>query len=314
MAASKLTFSSQVFEGPLDSKNTPTCDILFVGKVVDDRGADALKTFFNIAKKVIKLGFQDQKLFVDDQETNVTKLATQLKGVTRVRFEATTLGMAEIVRALQAIKDAKIDEVEFFYVEPKDYKRSKPIIDGILSPREFELTDNNKFVSLQGFAQEFRDDQRAHHAFFLGYESSRLLQAFEQRGECNKDKYVRFFIIGVPAFSPGWETNVLANHAQIFKRMSLGGNSIKYCSASSIRESYHLLWDLYSVLGDESSVFWVSPLGTKPQTVAAALFLLETKGNTASTGLFYDHPIRTDKRSEKVARCHFVKIKGIQSI
>jgi hypothetical protein len=308
-----LTFSSASFAGSPSAAATPECDVLFVGEAVDDRGSVALGAFQQRAKKVVQLGYESQKLLVDGQESSLRDLKTILGKSKRVIFEATTLGMAEVLRGLQAVKELGLDEVQFLYVEPRFYNKVEPLIDGVLSPREFELTQNNRFVSLQGFAQEFAEEQISHHVCFLGYESSRIQQAFEQRGEYSEKTYHRFFIVGIPAFAPGWETNVLANHAQILKRMNLSGNAIKYCAANSIREAYLLLGELYRSIATETSVFWVSPLGTKPHTIAAALFLLETKGNSQSTSLFYDHPKRTSKRSGDVARYHLVGVKGLQA-
>lgn len=310
---STLRFFSTTNMGAPSAGMVPPCDVLFVGEAVDDRGSAALGAFQSRAKKVVQLGYADQKLLVDGQESSIKALQSTLSKSSKITFEATTLGMAEVLRGLQAAKEVGIDEVHFLYVEPRYYSKLEPLIDGVLSPREFELTANNRFVSLQGFAHEFSEDQISHHVCFLGYESSRVQQAFEQRGEYPDRTYHRFFVLGIPAFSPGWETNVLANHAQILKRMNLTGNAIKYCAANSIREAYLLLWELYRSVANENTVFWISPLGTKPHTIASALFLLETKGSPQSTSLFYDHPKRTSKRSGDVARYHLVKVSGLQS-
>lgn len=289
------------------------CDILFLGSAVDDRGEAVRSELASRARTVITLGFSEFKLFVNGTESSAKKLAGMLKPKDVVRFESTTLGLAEILRGLQAVKEAKIDRVEVCYVEPKFYNTNESPTTEILSSREFELTTNNTFVGLQGFNAEYRDGQQAHHVYFLGYESSRLLQAFEQRGEYNSANYHRFFVIGVPAFSPGWETNVLANHVQILQRLGVTANAIRYCTANSITEGYHLLWDIYKDIGKEDSVFWVSPFGTKPHTFASALFLLETKGGMSNSSLFYDHPVRTNKRSKDIAKYHFVQISGLQT-
>lgn len=312
MSKPQINFTSHVFTSPSSLADASMCDILFLGPAVDDRGEAVLSELSMRAKTVITLGFNNLTLFVNGIESSAKKLARMLKSEDVVRFESTTLGLAEILRGLQAVKEAKIDSVEVCYIEPKFYSNHDQRQTEILSSREFELTTNSAFVGLQGFNAEYRDGQQAHHVYFLGYESSRLLQAFEQRGEYNSINYHRFFVIGVPAFSPGWENNVLANHVQILQRLGITANAIRYCTANSITEGYHLLWDMYKDIGNESSTFWVSPFGTKPHTFASALFLLETKGAMSNSSLFYDHPVRTNKRSEKIAKYHFVKISGLQ--
>lgn len=313
MNSPSLSFISASSIPPLLAGSLSHCDVLFIGQAVDDRGAAVHTELIEKSRTVITLGFENQKLLVNGCESSAKKLTTMLKSTDLVRFESTTLGLAEIIRSLQAVKEAKIKEIDICYVEPKFYRKHQSLSTGILSSREFELTTNNTFIGLQGFNEEFREEQQAHHVFFLGYESSRLQQALEQRGEYDAAHYHRFFVIGVPAFSPGWETNVLANHVQILQRLGVSSNAIKYCAANSIQEAYHMLWDLYKSIGSESSIFWVSPFGTKPHTVATALFLLETKGAISNSSLFYDHPIRTDKRSQEVAKYHFIRVSGFQN-
>lgn len=310
MSEPSLVFKTSTYDKSLSGCNLRQCDFLFIGDAVDDRGEAVNTELASKAKRVVRLSFCDQKLVVDGQDSSAKKLAGMLNAKSIVRIESTTLGLAEILRVLQAVKEAKISELEFCYVEPKEYSNHQSMVDGILSPREFELTTNNVFSGLQGFNNEFREDQKASHVFFLGYESSRLQQALEQRGEFPASGYHRYFVIGVPAFSPGWETNVLANHVTILERLG-ESSAIRYCAANSISEAYLLLWDLYRSIGSEESIFWVSPFGTKPHTVATALFLLETKGSLANSSLFYDHPVRTGKRSKEVSKFHFVTISGL---
>lgn len=91
--------------------------------------------------------------------------------------------------------------------------------------------------------------------------------------------------------------------------LDIDDHSIVYCQANSIRETYLTLWELYRQLGDERGCFYVSPLGTKPHAVGAGLFLLETKGCEPTTSLYYDHPVRVNKRSKGYATWHHVTVK-----
>jgi len=154
MTNSKISFTSTTKQAPLSPNAVGRCDVLFIGGAVDDRGKTVHSYLSSKAGTIISLGFCEHKFLVNGHESSVKKLAGLLKPRDIVRFESTTLGLAEMLRALQAVKMANISEVEICYVEPGGYANHESPSDGILNPREFELTTNNKFVGLQGFNEE----------------------------------------------------------------------------------------------------------------------------------------------------------------
>lgn len=310
MSSPKLRFESCTFDA-FENAGLSNVDVLFVGEEVDDRGNHAVGHLARISKRVVKLGFipEDNHLLIDDKRQPLSQLEIICRGKS-IRIEATTLGLAEILKVIQAARNCANTTLEFTYIEPKEYVASQnQRHEGeYLNPRDFELTDNRFFRSLHGFAHQRSADVSESHFFFLGYESSRLLQAFEQPEFEVAQKYAAF---GVPAFEPGWETNALANHAKDLRNLKFNSNQILYCEANSIREGYLTLWEIYDRIGSERSTFVVSPLGTKPHSVAAALFLVETKGSSNNTALYYDHPKRRQQRSRDIKACHLVKVTGL---
>lgn len=285
-------------------------DLAFVGGCVDERGSATTSALRGIARTVSSLHFDasNQGTFLDGNETNRDRLASHIRGKTRVLIDATTLGLGEILQILLAISRVENRTVEFLYAEPKKYMRrtAESAIDRQL--RDFSLTNNCSFCSVQGFAHEYQANMRAAHVFLLGFEPARILNAIEQRNDFDRDLYRCQVIIGVPAFQAGWESNSIRPHLAILEELDIGEHSITYCQANSIRETYLTLWDLYRQLGDERGCFFVSPLGTKPHAVGAALFLMETKGNDIATSLYYDHPERLPERSLEVATWHHVLV------
>lgn len=282
--------------------------IAFVGAGVDDRGFATVAALKERVPKVVSLSFEanQQQVFVDGKETNRSGMAALVGNQTKVLIDATTLGLGEILKLLVAIGNAGLESVDFLYAEPKQYTRKwgreSELVGSYL--RDFDLTSNCRFVSILGFAHEYQAGDTATHVFFLGFEPARIQNALEQRGDIDPEKYRRHLVIGVPAFQAGWEADSIKPHLQVFEEQDITERSIHYCEADSIRESYLLLWDLYHQLRDDRSVFFISPLGTKPHSVGAALFLLETKGSECPTSLYYDHPVRVEKRSSDISAWH----------
>jgi len=245
---------------------------------------------------------------LDNGETNRERLSTLVAGKKRVLLDTTTLGLGEILQVLLALARVNSRTIEFIYAEPKRYTRRTA--DGEINwqLRDFTLTENCSFISVQGFAHEYQPSMRAAHVFLLGFEPSRILNAIEQRNDLDRAKYKFHVVVGVPAFQAGWEANAIRPHLAVLENLEISEHSISYCQANSIREAYLGLWDLYKQLGDERGCFYVSPLGTKPHAVGAALFLLETKGSDKPTSLYYDHPSRVASRSTDVATWHHVQV------
>lgn len=286
-------------------------DVAFVGGSVDDRGSatiDALRTTSRFIY-VLRYCPDDQSIFLNGQPSKRSRLAEHMESADRILIDATTLGLGEILNILMAVQASHRPEVEILYAEPGEYTKSKPAEDQEPQHRKFALTTNCRFQGMQGFAHAYQANMFAKHIFFLGYESARVRNAIEQRGDIDRDRYKIQVVIGVPAFQAGWESNTIRTHLHVLEELAIADHLVTYCQANSIRESYLMLWDLYRQMGDERSCFYVSPLGTKPHSVATALFLLETRGKDWTTSLYYDHPERVNNRSSGYSTWHHVRVR-----
>jgi hypothetical protein len=286
-------------------------DIAFVGVSVDDRGFATVNALKDVTKTLSDFRFdQDhQEIYLNEHKTNRQRLIEHMGGCSRILIDATTLGLGEILHILMAARQGGHRAVEFLYAEPIKYTENKTANKEEPQRRDFALTRNCRFQAVLGFAHEYQSNMKAAHVFMLGYESARIGNAIEQLGERNRKLYGVYAIIGVPAFQSGWEANSIRPHLHVLEELDIDEHSIVYCQANSIRETYLTLWELYRQLGDESGCFYVSPIGTKPHAVGAALFLLETKGIEPTTSLYYDHPVRVNKRSEGNATWHHVTVR-----
>lgn len=285
-------------------------DIAFFGESIDERGVATIEAVTNAANSAFALRFRpdDQTLLINDSETRLQRLAECVERASRILIDATTLGLGEILNVLMAAQRGGHRQVEFLYAEPTSYTRSTPKNRGESEHRTFALTTNCRFQGIHGFAHQYQSNMSATHVFLLGFEPARMRNAIEQRGDIQRKTYKIHAVIGVPAFQPGWEGNTIRTHLPLFEELVMGSPSITYCTANSVREAYLTLWDLYLQLGDERKVFYVSPLGTKPHAIAATLFLLETKGNDSVTSLYYDHPVRVNKRSSGSSTWHHIVV------
>lgn len=290
-------------------------ELAFVGGSVDDRGSATINALKGVATTVSRFRFDpyNQEIYLNDQITNRQRLTEHMASRGRILVDATTLGLGEILHILMATRQGRHQSIEFLYAEPGDYTRNTSENAGEPQRREFKLTTNCRFQSVLGFAHEYQPNMKAAHVFMLGYEPARIRNAVEQRDDLDRERYGIHVVIGIPAFQSGWESNSIRPHLSVLEELDINEHSISYCQANSIRETYFSLWELYRQLGDERGCFYVSPIGTKPHAVGAALFLLETKGNEPTTSLYYDHPERVSKRSSDVATWHHVKVQLLSS-
>lgn len=282
--------------------------LAIVGTAVDDRGRASIDQLTANVKKVVSAAFNpaNHDFRLDGEIAGANAIRALLRGSKRVILDATTLGLGEVLHILRYLEKAEIHEVSLLYVEPRSYQHQN-IADHRLD-KEFSLTSNCKFSAVQGFAHEYDPSHRSAHVFMLGFEPARLLSAIEQRAWGDGQAGRLHMIVGVPAFKPGWEINSLRSHLQVMEDQDLSEADVRYCQANSVREAYLSLWDLYRTLGDDQGCLYVSPLGTKPHALGAALFLLETKGSDIPTSLYYDHPSRVPKRSDDIGRWHVVDV------
>lgn len=289
--------------------------LAFIGEPVDDRGAAACKVVTDSGVRTHKFDVDVYKAEyrIDDVITHPPELANLIRNseVDRVLLEATTLGLAELLVLLRALHKAGLDSVDILYVEPAEYTSSRPRESSGGDQEEYKLSLNQKFSGVHGFTHQYDERSRNNHVFFIGFEPGRVLNAFDQRGY-EKDGPTSFAIIaGVPAFIPGWERAAIDAHLPALEDLGVTAGGIYYAEASSARDAYRMLWRLYLSSASEHSIFYVSPLGTKPHAIGTALFLLETRDGDRATSLFYDHPQRVQGRSSGVGSWHLLEVSSL---
>jgi hypothetical protein len=228
----------------------------------------------------------------------VPALKARFSGVKSLLVEASSLSFPEILYVMLAAIEAHIPALRFVYVEPKEYRRE--VKGRLCDQRNFELSDNRRFQSIPGFQTNLSEIEKGQAVFFLGFEGSRLGQALEQQEVLRG--WAKHAVFGVPAFSPGWEIDAMANNVQYLGK----SDQVKYAAAASADAAYRLLSTLLEQDKGEHPIL-VAPLGTKPHAIGAALFLIENESMDRAL-LLYDHPTRSSGRSKEVRRWHFYDV------
>jgi hypothetical protein len=245
MNSPSYSFISRQSKSPLQLSGI---DIAFVGSSVDDRGSATIEMLKDSLITVSKLRYipDEQKIYLDNRLSKRDCLVAHMTSAKRILIDATTLGLGEILNILLAVRSGKHSEVEFLYAEPSDYTKNMSNSNKEFPDSDFALTTNCRFQGILGFAHEYQSKNMAAHVFLLGYEPARIRNAIEQRGDFDRKHYTIHVVLGVPAFQSGWESNTIRTHLGVLEGLEIGVNSITYCQANSIRESYLTLWDLYS--------------------------------------------------------------------
>lgn len=124
---------------------------------------------------------------------------------------------------------------------------------------------------------------------FLGFEGNRLEGII---GEANYSELIP--IIGFPADEPTWQFETLRN-SMTFITSHNAEKNIRKCKSGSIFDAYELLENIIDSNIDRHIV--VAPIGTRPHTVASALFSLKHSRNCR---LIYDFVIERESRSKGI--------------
>ncbi|MBI5007876.1 MAG: hypothetical protein HZB95_12235 [Nitrosomonadales bacterium] len=289
-------------ETPPEDSPKSKWDVAVVAEKVDidDRSVAASNFVSANASRTVTVRFDlpTNETLINGKVTTFGGLRAQFSRQKSVLIEATTLSVTEILYVIAAAVKEAVSQLRLVYVEPRGYRRR---IEGRLCEhRDFDLSDNRLYRSIPMFRTDLNETSPGRAVFFLGYEGARLGQALEQ--EEILQRWKKHMVIGVPAFEPGWEIDTIANNIQYFD----GQDSVQFTAASSVAGAYNLLCALRHQDKEDKPIL-VAPLGTKPHAIGAILFLLEFTAMEQAVFL-YDHPDRTQGRTDKVRRWHFYDV------
>lgn len=300
--SNKFQISSHEFEQPTVpvELNSRHWDLAVVGNPdSDERSVIARDYALAHSTANFLLRYENNTIYINDVKVTRGGLDAHLEKVKSVLVEATALACPEILILLNEVISKEIHQISFLYLAPLEYRRN---LKGNLSEhRDFNLSENCRYKSVHGFMTNLTETPVGQAVFFLGFEKSRLGQAFEQ--EETLREWQKYAVFGVPGYEPGWEIDALANNAH---HLAADSFEVRYVAAASVASSYKLLNDIKKADKTKQPIL-ICPLGTKPHTIGAALFLTEhNKGQ--ETTLLYDHPNKSTARSSKVRRWHLYDV------
>jgi hypothetical protein len=213
-----------------------------------------------------------------------------------VAVDITSLQHAAIMCVVKLLMAATPGELFAVYAEPANYERHSVLDDFRFSSKFL----GNKSVPL--FAKTQRNTERT-IAAFIGFEGERVSRLLEDR-----ENVTRLIpVLGFPAYRPGWNTISLASAGRVIKSFD-AFSMIRSCAAVSVGEAYRVLTEIRGI--EENRPLIVAPLGTRPHTLAAALFVCR---NSEDTRLAYDHPVETAPRSKGIGATHAYHLSGFLS-
>jgi len=275
-------------------------DLAIVGNPdSDERSVVARDYAVAHSKNNLLLRYENNTIYVNNELVTRGRLQTLVESAKSVLIEATALACPELLILLKALTTRGIREISFLYLAPLEYRRN---LKGNLSEhRDFDLSVNCRYKSVHGFMTDLTDTPVGQAIFFLGFEKSRLGQAFEQ--EETLREWQKYAVFGVPGYEPGWENDALANNVH---HLAANSFEVRYVAAASAASSYKLLNDLRKADKTARPIV-ICPLGTKPHTIGAALFLIEHNEGQEAT-LLYDHPNKSTGRSSEVRRWHLYDV------
>ena len=212
-----FTISTHSYQGEArpDALNNRFWDIAIISnsnrEQIDNRSLTACSFASSHARTTFRIEYigEMNQLLIDGKEGNNGMLCTKLRGAESLLIEATALSCPEILKILHAANKEEVRNISILYLEPKEYRRK---IEGRLTDmRDFDLNENRKFVGVKGFMVNIEEiEPKGKVVFFLGYEKSRLGQAFAQLEKIQE--WSKVCIFGIPAFQPSWEIDSIANN------------------------------------------------------------------------------------------------------
>lgn len=271
---------------------------IFSGKVLDDRGRELLSVFNGSETNIhlvefnpTSMKFSIDKTPIDFKDT--TYLLSFISPENTVIIDSTTLGLPEIYYLIKQFIELNFLQFKIIYIEPLSYNKD----------------DNDEFYKLSHYPIGFKPIPGAvgdlHHEdlelgiFFIGFDSSRMEIALEEF-QMIQGKTIKT-IFATPAFNSGLEMESIVPHLNIL--IDNRDFEIDFCSALDPTSSFEML-NFYKKSLDDGKKLFIAPLGTKPTTIATALF---ANLNT-DVSLLYDHPMNLENRTLGVKDWHIYSI------
>jgi hypothetical protein len=278
-------------------KGLTNCHI-FGGNIIDDRGR-ALNSIIdenNLNFHLVEFNPESMEFSIDSNIINyndISFLSNTITSQDDLFIDSTTLGLPEIYYLIKQFITLNILNFKFIYIEPLIYNKDEDANFYKLSHYPIG------YKPIPGAIGDLHGDELDLGIFFVGFDSSRMEIALEEFQMIQGKKIKVVFT--TPSFCSGLEMESIVPHLNILTENR--NFEIDFCSALDPTSSYELL-SFYRKSLDEGKQVFIAPLGTKPTTIATALFA----NLNEDVNLLYDHPMNLKDRTSGVKEWHIHSI------
>lgn len=300
---SKFDIETLFAENIADISIPSSIKYAIIGNDVDDRCIMAHE-FLSKHYHVITVSY-DADSFIVNYDGNEIE-ADDLRDIIRaqsfaddeVLIDCTSVNVPELLLLVGALYESGVKKFSALYIEPKNYSHLQKKEIG--NERKFELS--NKYLGYRGIPGYLLSlDSGDYVAFCCGYEPERIMNAFDYESISGK---FATLIFGMPPFNAGWDMNAYENHVNFIDSQSI--RKVSYCGSTNPLAIIKKLDDMYQALQDDEKLF-VAPLGTKPMSLGACLFVV-VSNDKERVALLFDHPVKKLGRSKDIGKWHLYNI------
>ncbi|MEE4106247.1 hypothetical protein V2I78_19410 [Pseudomonas viridiflava] len=303
-----VRFIRQDLVSEQDLAQLPLSDIAFTGADdLDDRSGYSVERSTRLGDRVFRVRYNPDTFCLEvgnksymANHGDLEDLSRDFKAISIV-IDATTLDFSEIALLLYAYSLCpKSPILRFLYVEPKEYVR-RTYEESAVNGTAFDLSSSFNQRPSPPFVGMLGTKDSVHLVAFLGFEGGRLTRVLSN----DDGQFIRkvTIVFGIPPFQASWDLEALMANSRLLETSEAG---VKFCGANNPKAAYEILVKAHAALtgNSECNRLTVSPFGTKPMAIGAALFCATQK----LPRVIFDHPQRKKGRTKGVQCVHWYEV------
>jgi hypothetical protein len=283
-------------------------DIAFTGADdLDDRSAYSVKRSKLLGERSFHVHYNPATFILEVGDKQYRANAGDLEDLPKdfnaasIVIDATTLDFAEISLLLFAYSFApKKPRIGFLYVEPQEYVR-RTHEDTAVNGAAFDLSSGFAKHPIPPFSGMLGSKDSVHLVAFLGFEGGRLSRMLNE----DDGQFVRkvTIVFGIPPFQATWDLEALMANSRLLQTSDA---AVKFCGANNPKAAYEILCKALEAFTSTSKCnrLAVSPFGTKPMAIGAALYCATQK----QPRVLFDHPRRKKGRTTGIHCMHWYEV------
>jgi hypothetical protein len=286
----------------------PLMDVAFTGADdLDDRSAYSVERSKRLGERAFRVCYHPETFCLEVGDRMYRANDGELEDLSRdfnaasIVIDATTLDFSEIALLLYAYSFCnKSPRIGFIYVEPKEYVR-RTYEESPVNGTAFDLSSGFVQHPIPPFVGMLGTKDSVHLVAFLGFEGGRLTRVLS--ADDGQFFHKVTIVFGIPPFQASWDLEALMANSRLLETAEVG---VKFCGANNPKAAYEVLEKAHAALAGSSECnrLTVSPFGTKPMAIGAALFCAAQK----RPRVVFDHPRRKKGRTTGVHCVHWYEV------